>query len=57
MGCGVQVACRGRAQAAARKATAAKKAAALGMDFDPDDWDRDEIYYAGYGENNHYRND
>lgn len=34
-----------RELAAARKETAARKAAALGMDFDPDDWDRDESYY------------
>ena len=43
-----------RELAAARREAFARKAAALGMDFDPDDWDRDESYYAGYGENSHY---
>jgi hypothetical protein len=43
--------------AAAKKEAAARKIAALGMDFDPDDWDRNESYYAGFGENSHYPND
>lgn len=45
-----------REMAEAKKAAAARKAAALGMDFDPDDWDQNASYYEGFGENSHYQN-